>query len=75
MAKVSITVCDVDQTPGKPTKRYQIKTDGKVANVDLCAEHGAPIDKILGTSARSRRTVGARATTVEDIEKGKGVVA
>lgn len=73
MAKLSITVCDVCQSPSKPTKRYTVKTEGGTTNVDLCVEHGAPIDKLLGASARpaTRRSAGARATTVEEIEEQK----
>ncbi|WJN63044.1 hypothetical protein [Streptomyces phage phiScoe3] len=48
MAKIQVTVCDMDQTEvGKPTTRYTITRDGDRAEMDLCKDHAGPIETLL----------------------------
>lgn len=50
--QVSITVCEIDQEVGRETKHYTIKSDGAVAEVDLCQEHAAPLEALLQPKPR-----------------------
>ncbi|QDP44233.1 hypothetical protein KGG70_gp51 [Streptomyces phage Celia] len=35
------------QAVDRPTTHYTIARDGEAAEVDLCAEHGAPLDELF----------------------------
>ncbi|AVE00409.1 DNA binding protein [Streptomyces phage OzzyJ] len=45
--KIEITVCDVDQEVGKPTRTYTIAVDGRQVKRDLCEKHAAPLEMLL----------------------------
>ncbi|QDK03198.1 DNA binding protein [Streptomyces phage TuanPN] len=45
--KIEITVCDVDQEVGKPTRTYTIAVDGRQVRRDLCEKHAAPLEMLL----------------------------
>ncbi|QDK03752.1 DNA binding protein [Streptomyces phage Yasdnil] len=45
--KIEITVCDVDQEVGKPTRTYTIAVDGRSVKRDLCEKHAAPLEMLL----------------------------
>ncbi|WLW38579.1 hypothetical protein [Streptomyces phage Verabelle] len=48
MAKIQVTVCDIDQSEvGKPTTHYTITRDGDRAEMDLCKDHAGPIETLL----------------------------
>lgn len=76
MAKVRVTftVCDVCQDKDRETKPYRLLSEGRRVSVDLCSEHGEPFEAFLQPKDRPRqrrRPMGAKATTVADIEKTK----
>lgn len=48
MAKMRVTVCDVCEEVGRPTRAYRIQRDDKAAvSVDLCSRHAAPLEAFL----------------------------
>lgn len=47
--KITVTVCDVCE--GAPTRAYEIRNEGRKADVDLCAAHGQPFEAYLAQSA------------------------
>lgn len=63
---VRMVVCDVCGTEG--TTKYRLTRmgeDQRSIAVDLCAEHGQPVEDIMGTrpvARRKKRTVAPRAT-------------
>jgi len=82
VAKINLTVCDVDQNPTVEARTYRITVDGKSYSADLCDEHSAPIREVMriaeaaGSTGRAtaRRGVGdfsAKVKTIEEIEAEK----
>lgn len=75
MTKKVITVCDVCEDPNRSTVAYRITSGDRKASVDLCDEHGKPVESLLMPAVaavqptRRRRSLGARVTTIEEIEK------
>ncbi|AOQ26927.1 DNA binding protein [Streptomyces phage Rana] len=59
--KIEITVCDLDQAVGVPTKHYTLGVDDRSVELDLCDEHAAPIIGLMGVkhieAAPRQRTV------------------
>ncbi|AKY03712.1 DNA binding protein [Streptomyces phage Lannister] len=53
--KIEIRVCDVDQAVGEPTKTYTIAVEGRSVEVDLCAEHAAPLEELLHLDTEEER--------------------
>ncbi|WLW38506.1 hypothetical protein [Streptomyces phage Vanseggelen] len=48
MAQIQVTVCDIDPTEiGKATTHYTITRDGERSELDLCKDHGNPIETLL----------------------------
>jgi hypothetical protein len=48
MAKIEVTVCDIDQAEvGKDTTQYVIIRGGEEKVLDLCKDHAAPIEALL----------------------------
>lgn len=79
---MTVTVCNQDPSEvGKPTRPYRITSEGRSANVDLCAEHSAPLERFLepgGTASKGEAGMGRRGrrratgvTTIEEIEAKK----
>ena len=82
MAKLSLTVCDVDKDPSLDAKTYRITVDGKNYSADLCKEHSAPIREVMQIAevaangvarapARKRAGFGTKVKTIEEIEAEK----
>ncbi|AGM12204.1 DNA binding protein [Streptomyces phage Danzina] len=46
--KIEITVCDLDQAVGVPTKHYTLGMEGRTVELDLCDEHARPIVGLMG---------------------------
>lgn len=83
MVEVTVRVCNVCQDRARETKRYTVGDEsGRGAEVDLCEEHGEPLEGFLGeppkrgpkgpqkrSSGRSRIQV----TPIEEVERLKGV--
>lgn len=72
MAKISVTVCDICEQVGAPTRRYRIsKGAGSSRVFELCAEHAAPLQALLerdkGGSGSVRRFVDA-VVTIDQLE-------
>jgi hypothetical protein len=66
------SVCDVCQNPRRKVKTFRVGWDGQNVRVDLCREHGEPLEQMLKigdtiASASPR----ARVWTMEEIEKEK----
>ncbi|WJN62960.1 hypothetical protein [Streptomyces phage phiScoe25] len=48
MAKIQLTVCDMDRTElTKETKHYTVNTPEGRSELDLCEDHAAPIEQLL----------------------------
>lgn len=73
--KVSVTVCDVCRDPKEETRTYRVSSEGKIASVDLCHEHGEPLERHLGpgkvTAVTRGRRRGTGVVSLEEIEKSK----
>ncbi|QYW07875.1 hypothetical protein SEA_REDBEAR_29 [Streptomyces phage RedBear] len=63
--KIEITVCDVDQAVGVPTKHYTLMAEGRTVDLDLCDDHAAPIVSLMGVKhvEASQHKVRPRAVT------------
>lgn len=84
--KISMTVCNVCKDPNRSTLSYSVSKDGgRRISLDLCEEHGSPIDALIAESeapqaqavakSRARRAGGKTRTpilTMDEIEKRKG---
>jgi hypothetical protein len=51
LVKIEVTVCDVGQEVGKPVTRYTIKRGGETIELDLCVDHGEPIETLVTTKS------------------------
>lgn len=60
MAKLTVVVCDTCEDRDRPTKSYRIVSEGRTKELDLCEEHGAPIEQFMeGTKSRGGRRAGS----------------
>ena len=86
MAKISMTVCDVDKDPTKDAMTYRVTVDGQSYSADLCEEHAAPVREVMkiaqangstGRAAGTRRAASfsAKVKTIEEIEAEKAAAA
>lgn len=73
--KVQLVVCDVCQDPQRSTTPYAITSEGRRVSVDLCAEHGEPLQAFLGEgnakTPKPRPSRRGRVMTMEEIEQRK----
>jgi hypothetical protein len=80
--KVTVTVCDICEDRNAETKRYEVKEGGRKVAVELCEQHGQPLEGYLArtptpakkvaqkrSAATRKRT--PRVTSIEEIEKLK----
>jgi hypothetical protein len=79
VARRSISVCDVCEQVGRPVTRYKVERGGERFSVELCAEHGAPIDQVLDRAGaqvvgRRRPSFEETITTVEELERRKAAL-
>ncbi|AKY03636.1 DNA binding protein [Streptomyces phage Izzy] len=49
--KIEITVCDLDQAVGVPTKRYTITVEGRTVELDLCEVHAGSLESLMDIKA------------------------
>lgn len=76
--KITLTVCNVCKRPDEPTRRYEIKSEGRRVSVDLCAGDSAALESFLeplpsnetggpqrGSRGRGRKS---KVMTMEEIE-------
>ncbi|APC43271.1 hypothetical protein Joe_31 [Streptomyces phage Joe] len=48
MAKIQLTVCDLDPSElGKETQHYTVTTPAGRSELDLCKDHSEPIESLL----------------------------
>lgn len=75
-----IVVCDKCESPDKEVKSYKLTSEGRVKEIDLCAEDAAPIEAFLGDAkprggaarAGRRRSAGtSRTKTLDEISAEK----
>ncbi len=87
MATRQVTVCDVCESFDRDATRWVVQqAGGSKLPLDLCAEHAAPLEALLGhvkrpqvapRAATAKRTVGRKTTrgadvvSMEDIENMK----
>lgn len=74
MAKMQVTVCDECKSLDKPTKHYRLVSEGRIANADLCATHGKPLEDMLsklGSVTPARPRFNDTVITIEEIEARK----
>jgi len=74
--KVQLVVCDVCKDTQRSTKPYAVTSEGRRVSVDLCDEHGQPLEVFLGEgdtagAAPKRKTRSSRVMTMEEIEARK----
>lgn len=72
MARRQIVVCDVCERVDRPTTRYRIARDGARATLELCMEHGRPLESLLAkvqTERGQRPRIEDTVTTMEAIEQ------
>lgn len=48
MATVQMTVCDVCEDPSRGTRHYDVESEGRKTEADLCDEHGKPLEHLFG---------------------------
>lgn len=75
--KISLVVCNVCADKDRETSRYEVRSGGRRALLDLCEEHAAPLEALMpaGDTAPRKRASSAtsrrRVVTMSDIEKAK----
>lgn len=68
--KIEVTVCNICQDPARPTRVYEVRRSGRVGEVDLCEEHGLPLEDALGPEAPRRpRRRGIEVTPIDQIRR------
>lgn len=75
MAKLQITVCDKCGALDRSTKRYRLVGNERTVTVELCSEHGKPLDDIIAlvpaATQTNRKHFDASITTIDEIERRK----
>ncbi|WP_404386636.1 hypothetical protein LL946_08705 [Knoellia locipacati] len=79
MAKISLTVCDVDQDRSKSARSYHLTVEGRSYSADLCDEHAAPLFRLMSLSIPPRarkvdgrnRGIATKIRTMDEIEAEK----
>lgn len=69
MARIQITVCDKCSSLERLVTQYDITHNNRTVTVDLCSEHGSPLDDLIGLVpdfSRWDATVVTNVTTLED---------
>lgn len=46
--KMTVTVCDVCEDQSRGTRHYGMTSEGRKIGVDLCDEHGRPVEHLFG---------------------------
>lgn len=76
MARITISVCDVCESQSE-VQHYEIKVGAKRRVLDLCREHGAPLEDLLARAPKAAKKAAAKAApgrkvmTMEEIESLK----
>jgi hypothetical protein len=54
MARRQIVVCDVCERVDRTTTKYRVWRDGLRVTIELCAEHGKPLESVLAKASKER---------------------
>lgn len=64
--KVTRTVCD--QCEGEPATAYELRSNGRLKRIDLCADHSEPVERLLGDAKpRGRAAATAKRTATKKV--------